>query len=441
MKDIMNKIKRVIRFVTEDIWRITDDELTKVPHMVISILKTINLSLRRFNEDNLPIKSAALTFNTILSIVPLLALLFAIVRGFGFANLLETELFKTIPIERETLEQALIFVDRYLEQSKGGVFIGVGLAFLLWTVWGLISNIEEIFNEIWQVKQPRSLGRRFTDYFSFLFAVPFLMIFSSGISIFIPTLFDSYANHHLISPIVEFLIKSTPLFITWILFTLIYIFIPNTQVRFANAMASGLIAGTAFHLFQMLYINGQIWVAKYNAIYGSFAALPLLLLWIQASWLICLFGAELTFAIQNNMNFEFEKESKGVSRRYYDFLMLVICSLIVKRFAKGESPYSAPELSEECKIPIRLTRRILYQLLEAGVILEVSIDEGREAHFNPAIDINQISVAYLFNKINLMGSEDFKVDTKVKFNSQWNTLISLNKDVLKKSEDILLQNL
>ncbi|GAB1359423.1 YihY/virulence factor BrkB family protein [Porphyromonadaceae bacterium] len=441
MKDIMNKIKRVIRFVTEDIWRITDDELTKVPHMVISILKTINLSLRRFNEDNLPIKSAALTFNTILSIVPLLALLFAIVRGFGFANLLETELFKTIPIERETLEQALIFVDRYLEQSKGGVFIGVGLAFLLWTVWGLISNIEEIFNEIWQVKQPRSLGRRFTDYFSFLFAVPFLMIFSSGISIFIPTLFDSYANHHLISPIVEFLIKSTPLFITWILFTLIYIFIPNTQVRFANAMASGLIAGTAFHLFQMLYINGQIWVAKYNAIYGSFAALPLLLLWIQASWLICLFGAELTFAIQNNMNFEFEKESKGVSRRYYDFLMLVICSLIVKRFAKGESPYSAPELSEECKIPIRLTRRILYQLLEAGVILEVSIDEGREAHFNPAIDINQISVAYLFNKINLMGSEDFKVDTKVKFNSQWNTLISLNKDVLRKSEDILLQNL
>lgn len=441
MKDIMNKIKRVIRFVTEDIWRITDDELTKVPHMVISILKTINLSLRRFNEDNLPIKSAALTFNTILSIVPLLALLFAIVRGFGFANLLETELFKTIPIERETLEQALIFVDRYLEQSKGGVFIGVGLAFLLWTVWGLISNIEEIFNEIWQVKQPRSLGRRFTDYFSFLFAVPFLMIFSSGISIFIPTLFDSYANHHLISPIVEFLIKSTPLFITWILFTLIYIFIPNTQVRFANAMASGLIAGTAFHLFQMLYINGQIWVAKYNAIYGSFAALPLLLLWIQASWLICLFGAELTFAIQNNMNFEFEKESKGVSRRYYDFLMLVICSLIVKRFAKGESPYSAPELSEECKIPIRLTRRILYQLLESGVILEVSIDEGREAHFNPAIDINQISVAYLFNKINLMGSEDFKVDTKVKFNSQWNTLISLNKDVLKKSEDILLQNL
>lgn len=441
MKDIMNKIKRVIRFVTEDIWRITDDELTKVPHMVISILKTINLSLRRFNEDNLPIKSAALTFNTILSIVPLLALLFAIIRGFGFANLLETELFKTIPIERETLEQALIFVDRYLEQSKGGVFIGVGLAFLLWTVWGLISNIEEIFNEIWQVKQPRSLGRRFTDYFSFLFAVPFLMIFSSGISIFIPTLFDSYANHHLISPIVEFLIKSTPLLITWIVFTLIYIFIPNTQVRFANAMASGLIAGTAFHLFQMLYINGQIWVAKYNAIYGSFAALPLLLLWIQASWLICLFGAELTFAIQNNMNFEFEKESKGVSRRYYDFLMLVICSLIVKRFAKGESPYSAPELSEECKIPIRLTRRILYQLLEAGVILEVNIDEGREAHFNPAIDINQISIAYLFNKINLMGSEDFKVDTKVKFNSQWNTLISLNKDVLNKSEDILLQNL
>lgn len=441
MKDIMNKIKRVIRFVTEDIWRITDDELTKVPHMVISILKTINLSLRRFNEDNLPIKSAALTFNTILSIVPLLALLFAIVRGFGFANLLETELFKTIPIERETLEQALIFVDRYLEQSKGGVFIGVGLAFLLWTVWGLISNIEEIFNEIWQVKQPRSLGRRFTDYFSFLFAIPFLMIFSSGISIFIPTLFDSYANHHLISPIVEFLIKSTPLFITWIVFTLIYIFIPNTQVRFVNAMASGLIAGTAFYLFQMLYINGQIWVAKYNAIYGSFAALPLLLLWIQASWLICLFGAELTFAIQNNMNFEFEKESKRVSRRYYDFLMLLICSLIVKRFAKGESPYSAPELSEECKIPIRLTRRIIYQLLEAGIILEVNIDEGREAHFNPAIDINQITIAYLFNKINLMGSEDFKVDTKLKFSSQWNTLISLNKDVLKKSEDILLLNL
>ena len=203
--------------------------------------------------------------------------------------------------------------------------------------------------------------------------------------------------------------------------------------------------GTGYELmtfFQLVYISGQIWVSKYNAIYGSFAALPLLLLWLQLSWLICLFGAELSYASQNVKKFSFERDSTHISRRYKDFLTLLIATLIIKRFAEGGHPYTADKLSVMYKIPIRITTQILYSLTELGIISEVVIgNDNRIIHYQPAIDINKISVGFLFDKIDRHGSENFKIDTEKLFHKEWRTLLKIREDMIRSNDKILLKDL
>jgi membrane protein len=202
------------------------------------------------------------------------------------------------------------------------------------------------------------------------------------------------------------------------------------------------VAGTAYQAFQFLYISGQISVTKYNAIYGSFAAIPLFLLWLQISWTICLFGAELTYSSQNIKNFSFEKDTKNISRRYRDFLSILIMSLICKRFANGETPYTAEDISLEHKIPIKLTNHVLDLLQDIKLVHEVVTDTKSESIFYlPSMDINKISVAYLLGRIDTNGSEDFKVDKEEVFKNHWQTLIE-SRDLLKsKDSGILLKDL
>ena len=169
---------------------------------------------------------------------------------------------------------------------------------LLWTVINLITNIEITFNRIWQIKKARSMYRKITDYFSMFLLMPILIVISGGLSIFMSTTLKYIEDFVLLAPILKFLIRLIPFALTWFMFTGLYIYMPNTKVKFKHALIAGVLAGTAHQAFQFLYISGQLWVSRYNAIYGSFAALPLFLLWLQISWTICLFGAELTYAGQ-----------------------------------------------------------------------------------------------------------------------------------------------
>jgi membrane protein len=183
-------------------------------------------------------------------------------------------------------------------------------------------------------------------------------------------------------------------------------------------------------------------VSKYNAIYGSFAALPLLFLWLQVSWILCLFGAEIAYASQNVKKFSFERDSKNISRRYKDFLLMLIASLIVKRFEQGETPYTADEISDANRIPIRLTTEILYTLTELDIITEVYSDEDeRIVRYQPALDINKISVGFLFRRIDEYGSENFKIDTSLRFREEWQALLKTREDMCVPNENILLKDI
>ncbi len=439
----MNKrISDFLQFITVDIWRVTESEVTKRKFSLYNIIKTIYVTIQQFVSDRIATKASALTYSTLLAIVPMLAILFAIARGFGFDNLMESQLFRSFGGKNETTETILSFVDSYLEHAKGGIFIGIGLIMLLWTVLNLINNIEITFNQIWQVKKSRKMYRKITDYFSMFLLLPMLIVFSSGVTLFIGTALSGMDKYILLGSLSKFLIRMIPFVITWLMFTGLYVFMPNTKVHVRYALPAGILAGTVYQFFQYFYISGQIWVSKYNAIYGSFAALPLFLLWLQTSWTICLFGVQMTYTSQNIRLFSFDKDTRNVSRRYRDFISLLIMSLICKRFEEQEEPYSADELSNLYKIPIRLVNRTLFELQEIGFIHEVLSDHKSEAiTYQPSVDISQLTVSNLLEEIDQFGSEDFKVDNEEEFGSQWATLIDARKKYLADTSKILIKDL
>ena len=410
------KIARLWKFLTDDIWRITEDEVNKTTFSVYTVIKTIYLCVNRFTKDRLANKAAALTYSTLFALIPILAVVFAIARGFGFDNVIEHEIATGFGGLNETSSAILNIVNTYLSQTKNGIFIGVGLIMLLWSVLNLINNMEITFNRI--------------------------LVLSGGLSIFMSTMLKNMEDFTLLAPLGKFLVRLIPYVLTWCMFTGLYIFMPNTKVKFKHALISGILAGTAYQAFQFLYISSQLWVSRYNAIYGSFAALPLLLLWLQISWTICLFGVQLTYAGQNINSFSFDKDTRNISRRYHDFVAVLMMSLIAKRFARGEKPYTAEEISEECQIPIRLTRRIFEELQDVKLVHEVATDEKSESlSYQPSMDINRLNVAVLLDRLDSHGSEDFKIDKEHAYNDQWTTLMKTREEYYRNAGEVLLKDL
>lgn len=437
-----NKITEIWKFLSYDIWRITEHEVTKKTYFLYNVIKTIFLSIYRFYSNRIVIQASALTYSTLLALVPIVAILLAISRGFGFSNLAEKFLRENFMGDQQVVATILELVDSYLKHTQSGIFIGVGLVMLLWTVINLVSNIENAFNNIWEVKEGRSIYRKITDYFSMLLLMPILMVVSGGLSIFVSKVLVNFQEFMLWGPLAKFFIHLVPFILTWLMFTGLYIFMPNTRIQFRHAFVSGIVAGSLYQMFQYLYINSQVWVSSYNAVYGSFAALPLLLLWIQISWMICLFGAELTHSKQNIHHYSFSDDTDNISRRYQSFLSILIMTVITKRFMNNEPPFTANQISDECKIPTRLTSQIVNELKEIGLVNEVIKDKYFETvAYQPALDINQISVAVLLERLDTHGSENFKIDKDKRFSAEWGVLEKSKNEFYMMNREILLKDL
>lgn len=438
------KIIDFLSFVTFDLFRITSDDVSKSRFTMLNILKTVVLAFRRFSEDRLMTMASALTYSTFLSIVPMFAVIFAIARGFGLENLVVGQLGNYIHQQGDFINMFIGFVDSYLSNTKNGIFMGIGIALLFWTLINLIINIEYTFNRIWEIKENRKLTKKLTDYFSLFLLLPVFMILSSGFSVYLATIFKEIQDYVILSSIVRLLIKLAPYVITWLMFTGLYLYMPNTKVQLRYALISGIIAGTAFQLFQMLYINGQIFLSKYNAIYGSFAAIPMFLIWLQISWTICLVGVEITYLGQNVQNFDFENDTRNISRRYSDFVCILFMSLIVHNFELGEKPLTAKNLSAETKTPARLTQKILNKLEQLGFIHKCEINSGKkdiQVAYSPSVDISDLSVGAVIKALDRDGSEKFKIDIDGKYEKQWMSLYEAHQKYYKACDDILLKDL
>lgn len=417
---IKRNVTKVLRFLTYDIWRVNKEEESKKRINFYNIVKAFILVFRNLNGAQVSTRASALTYSTLLSIVPLLAVFFAIASGFGFQETVMNELISFFPGQEGALIKAKEYIETSLEYAKGGVFLGVGLVLLFYTVINLMTNIESNFNISWGVKRGRTYYRMFTDYLALIIVGPVFLVLNAGITIFLNSV-----NHELVEVVVSPLMKIVPFAITILLFIFLLLYIPNTKVKFSSALLGGIFTGVCFQIFQSLYISGQFWISKYNAIYGTFAALPLLLLWLHLTWFMILLGVELSFAFQNVNKFSFEHETENISRRYKDFVIIMIASLIVKRFEKGEAPYTSDELSENYMIPTKLTQDILFFLENVGIIVEVTTEDDWVSGYVPAIDINKITVSYLFAKINKYGSEDFVIDIDGRFKDEWGAMLEM----------------
>lgn len=279
-----------------------------VKQFLRTIYRKIYLTIRFFTTKRVMTEAAALTYSTLLAIVPILAVVFAIARGFGYNKYIELWFRDALSSQPQAAEVIVGFVNSYLVHTKSGIFLGVGLIFMLYTVLMLVNNVEETFNRIWQVNNSRPIIRSLTNYLAMFFLFPIIIVVSTGLSIFMATIADSMKGVVLLGPVVYKLLDVSPYILLSLLFIGLYVYLPNTKVKLSSAIVPGILAGIAMQVLQIVYIHSQLWVTGYNAIYGSFAALPLFMLWVQISWTICLFGAQLTYTNQNMNRIGFNLE-------------------------------------------------------------------------------------------------------------------------------------
>ena len=401
--------RRLIIFINREIWNNDFKNHNKFFRILVNVIKISYLSIKGFLEDKCSIKASALTYFTLLSIVPVLGLAFGISKGFGLDNLLISELTKLFSGQEEMLAKILEFTNSLLKNTKGGVIFGFGVIILLWTVIKLLSNVENSFNHIWQITKPRSVLRKLTDYLSIMLLAPIFLAVSGSINIFIKKLDIVIPVFGNIGPFANWLLNFSPYVLIILLFTMVYLVMPNTRVKFKSALIAGIIAGILYQLTQFVYINFQVGVTKYNAIYGGFAALPLFFIWSQLSWLIILLGAEIAFSVQNIKKY---RGSLGVlSPKETIVVSIDVLAFVIRKFKKGES-VSSNQISKELNIPLIFTEKIIHYLIQLNIFSEVLKPNSKEKLFQPAIDSEALNLSFLLDKFVNINSQRNNINTQ-----------------------------
>lgn len=407
---------KIISFLDEDIWRLRQQDLPPIRGRLVKYLKITLLSVEGFIRDQCPLRASALTLYSMLSIVPVFAMLFGIAKGFGFEKKLEQQILEQIPQQETMMVQLIEFAEKMLANTKGGLVAGIGLTVLFFTVIKLISNIEESFNEIWKVKKGRSIGRKINDYLSLMLLAPLLLILSSSLTVFVKTEIAGFAASVHIpnygTAVVLKLLNYSSWVIMWILFSFTLIFVPNTKVNYGAGILAGVISGTFYMIVQSLYINLQVGVSSYNAIYGTFAALPLFVIWLQIAWLIVLFGSEISYYHQNIDAYRHKKAYANMSFSIQKVIALQISHLIINRFVKAEHPLTENEIAINLDLPVSMVHSVLTQLIKSGIIVEIKVDEDKDEVFQPAKDTDLLTVSYVIDALENCGSNELP-DTEI----------------------------
>jgi len=445
MVDILALKAKTINFIKTDIWRIRKEDFPRMKYFFIKQLRILLLATRGFAQNQCPLRASALTFYSTLSIVPMVAMAFGIAKGFGYQEILENQLLEKLSGQEEVMIRVVDFAHSLLENTKGGMIVGIGIIVLLWTVIKLLGHIEGSFNDIWEVKKSRSYGRKFSDYLSIMLISPLLIIMSSSATVFITTkitlITEKVALIGILSPVIFFMLKLIPYCLVWILFIFTYILMPNTKVNFSAGFIGGIIAGTIFQVSQLAYILFQVGVAKYNAIYGSFAALPLFLIWMQLSWFIVLFGAEISFSYQYADTYEFEPDRRQISPAFKKLLSLQIAHLVISTFSKGEMPLTASKISRVLEIPIRLVQQLLDELVESGIFSIAEIKGNKELAYQPARDINIITINSIIKTLEQKGVDNIPVAQTPELQSLSEVLSTFSDEIEKSPANRLLKDI
>ncbi len=407
--------------------------------------RIIYLLYKGIKRENIYIKASALTFFTILSLIPMLALAFGIAKGFGLHDELRAQIIMQFHNQEQVMNWILDFANNTLEQTSGGWLAGIGVAFLVSTVSQLLRYIENTFNSIWKVYETRVWYRQVTDYLAVIILVPVLFIVSSSATVLATTrLNDILSRSDMLEglkPVVSFLVKLIPFILLCTLSTAAFLAMPNTRVKFRSAIVAGLIAGIALQVLQILYVESQMGLTRLGTIYGTFAAIPLLMVWVQMSWVVLLMGAQLSYYLQNITRYEFEFDVQTVSPRQKKRLSLLVMHSLIVDFVKGAKPRAPEEISLELSLPVRTVHECLDQLHEASMITEVWNEEQEKYVYQPATDINRMTISFVLEKLESPGSQHKIVINNSDYRKIDTALTKFEQLVASSEENILIRDL
>jgi membrane protein len=393
----------------EGLWRAQPDEMPRYQAWPLRWLRIVTMSLLDFSKDHAAIRASALTFYTVLAIVPLAALAFGIAKGFGVESMLEETLRARLAGQEEAANRIIEFAQNQLQQTRGGLVAGAGVILLLWTATRVLANIEVSFNAIWNTERSRSFFRKIGDYIAFLTLAPILLIAASSLTVYLAATMQEFAEAFAlwgVSGMAAALVaRLLPAVLLWVLFTSMYLFMPNTRVPVVSAAVGGIAAGTLFQVVQAVYIHFQIGASAYGAIYGSFAALPLFLIWLNLSWVIVLYGAELAYAHEHAGDETRFPYAKPAGPALLEYAALGVMHRCVRAVLDGSPPPGRDALG--AGLPRAAVSTAINRLLAARLLVQATFGGDRApAGYLPATDANTLTIADVLTRLRLSGAEE-----------------------------------
>ncbi|MDT8421069.1 MAG: YihY/virulence factor BrkB family protein [Desulfuromonadales bacterium] len=386
------------------VWDCEVEALNPFQRFWLRQLQTLSLVVRDFLADRCLLRASALTYSSLLAIVPLLALTFALLKAFGVQNLLEPFILEQLSVGSEEVVSSIV---SYINNTQVGRLGALGLVLLLLAVVSLLTNIEESFNHVWGVKGTRPLLRRFSDYLSVILVGPVLLITAMSMTTTLTSnaLVQRLLAMDVVGRALLVLFQVTPYLFMWLAFAFLYIFLSNTKVEWRAALIGGVFGGTLWQLAQWAYVNFQIGVAKYNAIYGTMAALPIFMIWLYLSWLIVLLGLEVTYAKQNLRVSGFDLRAEEASVADQEQVGLAILLVLAESFSSGQGPLTQGQLAQHLAVPPRFCGTLLQRLQQLGLVVEACPPSSSHCRYLLGRAAETLSVSDLLRQLRSLGKD------------------------------------
>lgn len=403
MDQITQKLERVSAFLRRDVWQDPADA-GRARLVMLHALRVCLITANSFRNETILLRSSALSYSTLLAVVPVLAIGFSMLKGLGFHGQIEHVLINYLTAEQEELTNRII---TYISNTDFKALGAFGTVVLIYAVVMMLSNVERAFNDLWGVTQDRPLVRKISDYISVLILGPMLIVVSTA-------MITSLSSHTVVQALTKYpvfrdffiLFKTViPHLGLWIAFTAMYIMMPNTRVRFIPALLAGIICGTVWQIAFNVYTDFNIGLARYNKIYGTFAVLPIFIIWIYISWVIVLIGAQISNAIQHIKTYQQEFREVHASQREKLAMAFYIMHEIACRFHAGQPPAGINEIAAKFAIPTRLVREITDIYVQSGMIQEIDHKE----QLQPAKDLDLIRLIDVHDALNNASAHQWRI--------------------------------
>ncbi|WP_303909426.1 YihY/virulence factor BrkB family protein [Thiohalomonas denitrificans] len=398
-------------FLFRDLWQVETEQLSRPRRWGIYSLRVAYVLVRDLQEGALALRAMSLVYTTLLSLVPLLAVSFSVLKAFGVHNQIEPLLLNVLaPLGEQGVEITNRIIG-FVENIQVGVLGSVGLAFLVYTVISLIQKIEESFNFVWHIKQVRSISRRFSDYLSVIIIGPVLVFTAIGVtaSVMNNAIVQALLEMEPFGTVVVVLGRLVPYLLITAAFTFVYMFVPNTSVRLRSALVGGVVGGGLWQLTGYAFAAFASGSTRYDAIYSGFAILIMFMIWLYLSWFILLFGAKVAYYHQHPQQVRREAERIGFSNRLRERAGLLVMYLVTRAYERGEEGWTLDALSQRLGLPGDSLGDLLLDMERVGLLIETGIEDPK---YFPGRDPAELPVREVLAQLRAIGESGYPLDRR-----------------------------